>query len=205
ISQSDYYALRAVFEPAFDWQQGWRTPSERLISLSTDVDREKAAAIEAEVKTIAAQRNAKQSEFISAELEKVLRMIPESLREPLRKAYRTAAESRTREQIKLLELHPSVMITPDNLYLYNADAIKELNKIDERMNAIRAKKPPEQFISALVEGRDRRPATHLFHRGDYRQPKEEVGPGDLTIAAPEGERFLVSDQDPKLSTTGRRL
>src|SRR5205809_1168029 len=56
ISQEDYYALRAVFEPAFDWQQGWRTPAERLVSLSTDADRAKAAAIEADVNKIAAER-----------------------------------------------------------------------------------------------------------------------------------------------------
>jgi hypothetical protein len=64
ISQEDYYALRAVFEPAFDWQQGWQTPAERLVSLSTDADRAKAAAIEADVNKIAAERAAKQAELV---------------------------------------------------------------------------------------------------------------------------------------------
>ncbi len=49
------------------------------------------------------------------------------------------------------------------------------------------------------------PETHVFHRGDHRQPTKAVGPGDLTIAAPEGERFEVPADDPSLPTSGRRL
>jgi len=205
ISQADYYALRAVFEPAFDWQQGWRTPAQRLISLSTDADREKGAAIEAEVAKIAGQRQKRLDEHLSTELEKVLASFPDPLRDPLRRAYRTAAESRSPEQVALLEAHPSVMITPGNLYLYSQDAIKDLATFDQRMGELRAGKPAEDFLSALVETPDRRPPTPLFHRGDYRQPKEAVPPGDLTIAAAEGSRFLVPDDDPSLPTSGRRL
>lgn len=205
ISQADYYALRAVFEPAFDWQQGWRTPAERLVSLSSDAEREKAAAIEVEVNVIAAQRAARLAEHISTELEKVLAGFPEVLRDQLRQAYHAAAEARTPEQVALLEAHPSVMITPGNLYLYSQDAIKDLATFDERIAALRAGKPPEQFLSALIEVPDRRPPTHMFHRGDYRQPRETVGPADLTIAAPEGKRFLAPDDDPSVPTSGRRL
>ncbi|MCH7686555.1 MAG: DUF1549 domain-containing protein, partial [Planctomycetes bacterium] len=41
IQQSDYYRLRAIFEPAYDWKN-WRTPAGRRISLYTDADREKS-------------------------------------------------------------------------------------------------------------------------------------------------------------------
>ena len=41
IPQADYYRLRAVFEPAYDWKH-WRVPGERLVSLWTDADRAKA-------------------------------------------------------------------------------------------------------------------------------------------------------------------
>jgi hypothetical protein len=197
--------MRAVFEPAFDWQKGWRTPAERLISLATDADRKKAAEIEVEVGKIAAERAAKEQAYVAAEVEKVLQTFPEALREPLRAAYRTPEKSRSAEQVALLEAHPSVMITPGNLYLYNQDAIKDLKSFDERIGALRVKKPAEEFISALVEAPNRQPETHLFYRGDYRQPKEVVGPGDLTIASAEGERFLAPADDPQLPTTGRRL
>jgi mono/diheme cytochrome c family protein len=34
IPQTDYYRLRAIFEPAYDWKN-WRTPPARLLSLAT--------------------------------------------------------------------------------------------------------------------------------------------------------------------------
>src|SRR5690606_2295633 len=42
IPQSDYYALRAVFEPALDWQ-AWKTSAERQVSLYTAANRQQAA------------------------------------------------------------------------------------------------------------------------------------------------------------------
>jgi hypothetical protein len=47
IPQSDYYALRAVVEPALNWQ-AWKSPDERQVSLYTAADRQRAAEIEAE-------------------------------------------------------------------------------------------------------------------------------------------------------------
>jgi hypothetical protein len=205
IPQRDYYSLRAVFEPAFDWQQGWRNPVERLVSLATDADRKKSQEIEASVSKVVAERDAKQQEYIGAEVEKVLNTFPESVRRALREAYYAKAELRTPEQAALLESYPSVMITPSNLYLYNAEAIKDLRTFDDRISALRTAKPPEEFISPLIEAPNRQPETHLFHRGDYRQPSEAVKPGDLTIAAPERARFIIPDDDPMLPTTGRRL
>jgi hypothetical protein len=205
ISQEDYYSLRAVFEPAFDWPQGRRTPAERLISLSSDADRAKASAIEVDVSKIASERAAKQTELVAAAFEQAVAKFPEPLREPLRQAYRTPKDSRTPELTKLLEEHPSAMVDGDNLYLYNPESTKLLAEFDKRMNALRATKPPEEFLTSLVEWPDRKPPTHLFHRGDYRQPKQVVHPGDLTIAAAEGARFLVDDDNSKIATTGRRL
>ena len=205
ISQEDYYALRAVFEPAFDWQQGWRTPAERVISLSSEADRAKATAIEADVNKIAADRSAKQAELVTAAFEQAVQKVPEPLREPIRQAYRVPEESRTPEQTKLLDDHPSVKVDGGNLYLYNTEANKILHEFDVRMSALRATKTPEEFLSPLIEVPDHKPLTNLFHRGDYKQPKQAVGPGDLTIAAPEGARFVVADDDPTIPTTGRRL
>ena len=49
------------------------------------------------------------------------------------------------------------------------------------------------------------PATHLYYRGDLKQPRDEIAPADLTIATPPGVRFLIPAHDPQLPTTGRRL
>ena len=71
ISQFDYYALRAIFEPSLDWQ-AWKTPPERLVSLYTAANRAKASEIEAEAQTIADEKSKKQAEYILQALEKEL-------------------------------------------------------------------------------------------------------------------------------------
>ncbi|GIS58482.1 MAG: hypothetical protein CM1200mP2_07070 [Planctomycetaceae bacterium] len=47
------------------------------------------------------------------------------------------------------------------------------------------------------------PPTRLFSRGDFKQPREEIKPGELSVLSPVG--FSIPVNDPKLKTTGRRL
>ena len=49
------------------------------------------------------------------------------------------------------------------------------------------------------------PRSKVFYRGDYRDPRKEVLPGDLTVAGPEGRRFEIKAKDSKLASSGRRL
>ena len=65
IPQTDYYRIRAVLEPAYD-PKNWRTPDQRLVSLYTDADRAKAAAIDAEAAAMQADFNQKQSTAVRA-------------------------------------------------------------------------------------------------------------------------------------------
>src|SRR5438093_5686595 len=94
IPQTDYYRLRAVIEPAYDWKN-WRTPDQRLISLYTDPDRKKAAEVEAEAKKLAAEKEAKQKQYIDEALTKHLEKFETGLREKLRDAHDTPADKRT--------------------------------------------------------------------------------------------------------------
>jgi hypothetical protein len=204
IPQADYFRLRAVFEPALD-PAHWRRPGQRLVSLYTDEEREKAAAVDAEARKMQSEFDAKQSQFIAAALEKELEKHPEERRGALREAHNTPTDKRSDEQKTLLANNPSVNISPGVLYQYNAAAADELKKDREKINAKRAEKPVEDFLSVTSEVAGTLPVTHLFHRGDYRQPKQPVSPGDLTIAAPDGERFEIADKAPDLPTSGRRL
>jgi hypothetical protein len=204
IPQSDYYRLRAVFEPALD-PQHWRRPSQRLVSLYTDAQRAKAADIDAEAQRLQKDVDAKAQRYVAAALEKELQKIPEPLRGKLRAARQTPAEKRTAEQKTLIDTHPSLNLSAGVLYQYNQAAADELKKDQTRVAAKRAEKPVEDFVSVLSEMPGQRPQTHVFHRGDHRQPKQAVEPGDLTIAAPEGTRFEVTDQDAKAPSSGRRL
>src|SRR6476620_7526916 len=51
ITQADYYRLRAIFDPAFNWEV-WRSPARRLYSLYTPEERAKANEIEKQIGVI---------------------------------------------------------------------------------------------------------------------------------------------------------
>ncbi|MEE2640497.1 MAG: DUF1553 domain-containing protein [Planctomycetota bacterium] len=206
ISHEDYHRLRAVFEPALNYRQ-WRVPNSRLVSLYTDADHAKAAAIEKQAVARTAEKNKKQAEYMKQALESVLAGVTEDLREPLREAYQTPGNKRTEQQKALLKKHPSVgSFSPGVLYQYNQKHADELKAMDAEIAGIRAKKPVHEYLRSLAESKSSEiPKTQLFHRGDYRQPKHEVQPGGLTVCAPEESPLLIPANDTGLPTTGRRL
>jgi hypothetical protein len=203
IPQTDYYRLRAVFEPAYDCTH-WRPPAARQISLYTDADRRRAARTEAEAVRIDAELLRKTGEYVERTFAKELAKLPEALRQPLRLARKTPAAHRTAAQNRLLKDNPSVNVSAGSLYLYDAKAAAELKQIAARAAAVRATKPQEDHVRALTEVPGRVPATHLFCRGDHTQPKQEILPGELTVLA-SGGAGKVPAKDPALPTTGRRL
>ena len=184
IPQADYYRLRAVFEPALDTNH-WRRPAQRLISLFKDVDRAKCNAIEAEAAKLEAVVTAKTKTYMEAAITKQLAKFSEPIRSKLRAALDVAPASRSDEQKCLLASNPSVNITEGVLYQYDPAAADDLKKLRAKVDAKRAEKPVEDFVSVLDEVPGVLPATKIFYRGDHRQPTKSVGPGDLTIAAPE--------------------
>ena len=212
ISQTDYYRLRAVFEPGFD-TKAWRSTQGRLVSLLTDVQAAESAKIEVEAKKMDAARLVKQEEFITEVLEKELLKAPEKDRSSLRAAYRADVKKRTPDQSKLLKAWPRInQLSAGSLYLYDttyktkhADTLK---KMTEEADAVRAKKPMEEFVHAFTEVPKAKPelipATFVFNRGNHEQPKDRVGPGELTVLA--GQRKIdLPEKDLKLATSGRRL
>jgi hypothetical protein len=205
IPQADYFRLRAVFEPALNPAK-WRTPAQRRVSLYTDADRARAAAVEAEAAKMQAALNERQAKYVRAAFEKELGKFPAEQRDRLRAAFDTPEPKRDAAQKQLVAANPKLNINPGVLYQYDERAADELKKVQEKINAKRAEKPVEDFLDVLNEVPGEIPATHLHYRGDYRQPKGQVQPGDLTIAAPEGARFEIAPRDEKLpSSSGRRL
>lgn len=211
ISQADYYKLRAVFEPAFDTKH-WRVPARRLVSLQTAAQAAVAAKVEAEAKVIDGARLKKTEVFITEVLEKEISKAPEIDREALRTAYRTEVKKRTKEQVALLKNWPRInQLSAGSLYLYDTTYktkhAAELKIMTEDAAKVRATKPVEEFLHAFVEEPKRPelvPATFIFNRGQHDQPKDKVGPSDLSVIA--GQRKVeLPEKDAKLPTTGRRL
>ncbi|MCC7418813.1 MAG: PSD1 domain-containing protein [Planctomycetaceae bacterium] len=204
IPHTDYYRMRAIFEPALNWKT-WQNPVARHVSLYTDADRAKAAEVEAQVSVIAKERAEKEAKYMAEALEMELMKHPEAMREPLKTAYQTPAGKRTPEQQKLLKDNPSVNISPGVLYQYNQKAADDLKTYDAKIGEVRKQKPVEDFVRALWETPGNIAPTFLFHRGDYRQPKQQVNPGDLTILGPAGAPPELPSKDPNVPTSGRRL
>jgi mono/diheme cytochrome c family protein len=203
IPQSDYYRLRAIFEPALDWKN-WRPPRGRLVSLYTDANRDQAAEIEVEAAKIDAQRAKKQQEYINQTFDKEVAKLPEDQRDSARAARNTAVDKRTEEQNRLLKENPSLNVSAGSLYLYDQKAADELKKMADEASKIRATKPVEEFLRSLTEVPGNVPTTFLFNRGDHDQPAQPVTPGDLSILAATSVG-AIPDKDPSLPTTGRRL
>ncbi len=205
IPQRDYYQLRAVFEPALDPAQ-WRRPPGRRVSLFTDADRAKAAAIDAEAGKMQTDHDAKMKAAVRAAFEKEIGKFPEAERAKLKAAFDAPADKRTEEQKKLVAANPKLNVTPGVLYQFDMKVDAELKAMQAKIGAKRAERPVEEFVAVLAEVPGRMPATKLFHRGDARQPKgPDLAPADLMIAATEGKRYELPAGDPKAPTSGRRL
>ncbi|MFO0875851.1 MAG: PSD1 and planctomycete cytochrome C domain-containing protein [Gemmataceae bacterium] len=202
IPQADYFRLRAIFEPALDINH-WREPSQRLVSLYTDADRARAAAVEAEAQKMRVVLEARRTKLIHAAVERELAKFPEPKRAQLKAAY--FAAKRTPEQTKLLEAHPSVNINGGVLYQYDEKGANEIKAEEAKIAAKLAEKPVQDFVSVLDEMPGVVPVMKVHYRGDPRQPKQEVQPGDLTIAAPDGKRFELPPSAKPGASSGRRL
>lgn len=204
ISQADYYALRAIFEPAFDCQN-WLNPGQRRVSLYTDADRAAAAEIEKQAQAILDARSEKQQTYIEQTLQKELAKLDEAIRSDVEQAYRTPAGERTKQQRQLLAAHPSVNVSAGSLYLYDQSLADDLQRLADEAAAIRATKPPEEFVRALWEPVGQpAPPTHLFKRGDPSQPGEVIDPRELTVLTSLQTPPIPAD-DPQRPTSGRRL
>ncbi len=207
ISQVDYYRIRAIFEPGYDWKS-WRNPSQRRVSLYTDAQRAVRADVQKEVDVVNKEKNAKQQKYIQEALEKEYARYGEPLRSEMRKAKTTPGDKQTDKQKALLKKYPNLNVNGGNLYQYNSKRADEIKAYAPKIAKIKARIPVEDFVRALTENIGKpggQPRTFLFHRGDHRQPKQEVAPGGLTVTAPEGARFAIGGDDAQIKTSGRRL
>jgi hypothetical protein len=201
ISQVDYYRLRAVFDPALDWND-WRPPSQRLVSLYAPEDRAKAEGIEAEARKVDEEANKLRGELLEKVFEKELAKLPDDIRETVKVARNTARDKRTPEQVALLKKNPSADVQ-GALDLYDPEANKKVTAKLEEAGKVRATKPKEPFVFAITERVGKTPESVLFNRGDHEQPRQKVEPGDLEILQTRAQ--LSFEKPPGLETSGRRL
>ena len=114
-----------------------------------------------------------------AAFEKELAKFPDDQRDRrCEAAFDTPADKRTAEQKKLVAANPKLNITPGVLYQYDQKAADELKKRCRRRSTPSGPRSRSRTSSRVLdEVPGQVPATQLFHRGDYRQPKGAVAAG----------------------------
>jgi hypothetical protein len=204
IPQADYYRLRAIFEPAFD-VSNWRNPTARLVSLWHDEHIAKAAEIDQKKQALNEERTRILDGIVADVFERELLKVPEERRAEARAAKGASADQRTPEQLQLLKEFPALNVDRGSVYLYEPQKIPEHNKKYDTLTAeLNAQRPAEDFAHCLTEVPGALPATRIFSRGDFNQPREEVVPAELSILG-GGSPVPIPPRDPSLPTSGRRL
>ena len=202
ISQRDYYRIRAIFEPGLDWKN-WRDKNARLVNLWSAEERQRAADVDKSLAELEATRLKELDGIVADIFEKELMKLPEEQRQEARTARDTAADKRTPEQQKLLRDFPSLNVDRGSAVLYDGARINEFNKKFETQQAdIRKARPADFFLACFSEVPNQVPATHLFFRGDFQQPRDPISPGGLSVLQ-EQDRILPDA--PEIPTSGRRL
>ncbi len=202
ISQEDYFRIRAIVEPAVN-PGAWRGPGQRLVSLYSDKDRANAAEVEAEVSKGVKKANDREGVLVKEAVAKELQKQPDPLRSKLREAL-DAGEKRSVEQKELLAKNPSLVISGGVLYQYNQPGADEVKKLRAEAEVKRATRPPEGFVMVLDET-GAIPSTKLHHRGDPKQPKGEVLPGDLSVLFPDLKSVSLPTKGSGTQSSGRRM
>ena len=203
ITHADYYRMRALLEPAYDWKE-WRAPNARLVSQWPQDVRQRAAAVDKELQDISQQRSDELDALVRETLTQELAKLPTELQLRAKAARETPAERRSDEQQTLLEEYPFLRISRDTIQQFVPDQVSMITKKwDERTAAAKKKRPADDNVMCLNEVPGQVSPTMLFARGDFNQPRQEIGPGELSVLAPTG--FTIPRNDPQLPTTGRRL
>ncbi|HET6426700.1 MAG TPA: PSD1 and planctomycete cytochrome C domain-containing protein, partial [Planctomycetaceae bacterium] len=203
ISHADYYRIRALIEPAYDTTR-WRDPNARLISLWSDATRAEAKAVQTEYEQVTKDRTAALDVIVQETFDRELAKLPAET-QPLAKAAReTPAKDRTDEQKQLIKEYPFLNVDRGSVYLYLPDRLTKFNKEwDEKQAAVQKKKPADDYVQCLTEIPDKVPPTKLFARGDFNQPRQDIGPGELAVL--NHAALSIPADNPALPTTGRRL
>ncbi len=203
ISQSDYYRLRAIFEPAYD-TANWRVPNARLVSLWSTEIRNAAAAVDAELAEVAKNRNEALDVIVNETFERELQKLPAEQQSLAKVARETPKDKRTPEQQQLIKEFPFLNVDRGSVYLYLPDRLNGFNKKWDALTAeTKEKRPADDYVMCLNEVPGNVPVTHLFSRGDFQQPRQEIAPGELAVL--NNASMQISSDDPAIPTTGRRL
>jgi hypothetical protein len=207
IAIQDYYAFRAIFDPAFPLQQ-WQTPAERLVDMTTAELRAEIDAIEARARALEDDLNQRRNAACQQIQDRKLADVPESDREAVKAAVLSADSDLTIEQRGLLDRYPMVRPVGTILGLlveYDMATYRAFEKEQNAIADIRATKPALTMVMVTRERPEVVPESRVFFRGDPESPGQPVAPAELAVLRHVAQRPEVAPDDTGLPTTGRRL
>ena len=207
IGIDDYYRFRAVFDPVFPLNN-WQQPNARLVDMTTEEVKAKAALIEAKAKILEDDLNQRRRDLAGKIQELKLADVPEAIRDATRVAVLSKNNERSDRQKELLDLYPMVKPVSHIIGLlveYDGPSYRKFEKEQQKIAAIRATKPPMRKVMATSERPGVIPTSKVFFRGNPSAPKEEVLPSELMVLTRLGRDVPLPTNDQTRPSSGRRL
>jgi hypothetical protein len=197
ISQEEYYALQAIFRPAFNPDR-WLKPNERVVAIGTRAEREanrqRIAQAEAGLKAVKESIEGLLAPFRKLALEENLDRLDERARKQVREAL--DAKEKSAEMKALLKQHDALVTIHDeeltNRFPEVASGYESLRQaLKKRENQ---KPAPLPKLAVLFEPADAPPEHHLLVRGVYAREGRAVQPGVPSVLNVSKARFATDSQ-----------
>ena len=207
IGIDDYYAFRAIFDPAFPLNN-WKQPASRLVDMTAAKVVAERAIIEAEAKMKQDDLDSRRRAHGTSILEEKLAAVPEETRAAVRAAVLIAPGKRSREEKVLLTTYPMVKTVDfilGQLVEYDGKAHAKFEKEKKKVAEIRARMPPLRMVMMTTEPPGALPVSKVFFRGNPESPRRVVEPAELMVLRRKRPAVRVPGQSEVLKTSGRRL
>ena len=210
IPQRDYYRFLALLTAAYN-PSNWIQPKKRLLYTVSHGEKERIdkhnEAVDAEIKSLTAQRDEVGKPYRDAIFERKLGEVPAVVREDLRLAVEAPTKDRTEVQKYLIDKFGSIVEVSDAEVLAEAsdENRQELERLRNDISAWRGYRNEPQQVQALWDG-DGLPIIRLLQRGSVESPGPAVKPGFLSVLCEPGEPCLATPSSNRVGdTTGYRL
>lgn len=210
IPQVDYYRMQAVFMGAYR-PESWVPQMNRRLPIASKKQKEAAtkknAEVDANLKKLKSELAALKTTFTTRLFDDRLNALPEEIREDVKSALATKAETRTKVQVYLVEkfektLRPKAKELDTALAEY-ADYKQQTGDLDAKVTAEDGRRQLFDEVRALYD-LPGTATTPVLLRGDALTPGPLVEPGVIsTLQTPQEFQWSVPSAESK--TTGRRL
>lgn len=185
IPQQDYYRLMALFTPALN-PKSWKNAKVRLLpdisgAELADLNRHNAA-LERATAGHEQELTALRQPYALALREKKLLRVPEPTRSEFRSAVGLPPEKRSDSQKAVVaRVEPLVKVEPGELDAALTEPDREATaRLTARIAALKSQRRAHGWIHAVYDV-GAPPPTHLFRRGQFETPGDEVAPGFLSV------------------------